>query len=55
MSGLGDWLQMEVLAGEVFRPHGACDWKATLASTFEKGAELWALIAAEMPSAGRRM
>lgn len=36
--------------GDVFHPHGACDWKATLASTFEREAELWALIAAEIPS-----
>lgn len=41
MSGLGDWLQMEVLGGHVFHSHGACDWKATLASTFEKEAEFW--------------
>lgn len=52
MSGLGDWLQMEVL-GEAFRLHGESDWEATLASTFEREAELWGLIAAEMPSPAR--
>lgn len=40
---------MEVL-GEVFCLHGESDWEATLASTFEREAELRGLIAAEMPS-----
>lgn len=49
MLGLGDWLQMGVL-GDVFCLHGESDWEATLASTFEREAELRGLIAAEMPS-----
>lgn len=41
--------------GEVFCPCGGRDWKATLASTFEEEAELWALIAAKKSSAARKM
>lgn len=41
--------------GDVVRPCGGCDWKAVLVSTFEEEAELWALIAAGMSSAARKM
>lgn len=40
MSGLGDWLQMEALGEEVFRLRGESDGEATVASTFEREAEL---------------